>query len=170
MAVLDIVTYPDSFLKEPTREVEAVDDDIRRMIADMADTMYAAPGIGLAANQVGFDKRILIYDLACREGETPDLRVLINPEIVSADGQQLSENEGCLSVPDFRADVNRYATVRVQALDGDGRPLDFDADGMEAIVLQHEIDHLNGILFIDRISALKRQMYKRRIRKQAKQQ
>lgn len=167
MAILDIVTYPDPFLKTKTRPIEKIDDGVRKLVDDMAETMYVAPGIGLAATQVGVDQRILIYDISPPETEN-GLTVLINPEIVDQGGSQLSEGEGCLSVPDFRADVTRAEWVRVTALDLDGRPLTIEDSGLHAIVLQHEIDHLDGVLFIDRISALKREMYKRRVKKQLK--
>ena len=167
MAILDVITYPDKILRTKTRRVEVVDDKVRQLIDNMAETMYAAPGIGLAATQVGSDLRLLIYDISPQDAER-DLRVLINPEIVEKEGSQLSENEGCLSVPDYRADVKRYDRVKVKALDRDGNPITIEDDGFHAIVLQHEIDHLDGILFIDRISALKREMYKRRVRKQMK--
>ena len=133
----------------------------------MAATMYDAPGIGLAAIQVGWDKSLLIYDIAPRD-EKRSLHVLINPTIVTQEGEMLSENEGCLSVPDFRADVKRAANITVEGYDREGKPVRMDADGLLAIVLQHEIDHLNGTLFIERISALKRQMYQRRVKKQMK--
>lgn len=168
MAIRDILTYPDPFLRESTHPVEVVDDEIRQLIADMIETMYAEPGVGLAANQVGSDRRLLVYDVSPQD-ETANPKVLVNPEIMEKEGSQLSENEGCLSVPDFRADVKRYAQIRVQALDLEGNPLDFRAEGFESIVLQHEIDHLQGILFIDRISALKRELYKRRRKKQLRQ-
>ena len=167
MALLDIITYPDPFLKTQTRPVPVVDDAIQKLIDDMAETMYAAPGIGLAATQVGVDQRILIYDISPPETEN-GLTVLINPEIVDSGGTQLSEGEGCLSVPDYRADVTRYEWVRVTAIDRDGTPMTIEDSGLHAIVLQHEIDHLDGVLFIDRISALKRELYKRRVRKQLK--
>ena len=137
------------------------------MIDDMATTMYAAPGVGLAAIQVGWDKSVLIYDVSPRE-ESRVLQVLINPKIITREGEIISENEGCLSVPDFRADVKRSEFVTVEGHDREGRPIRLDAEGILAIVLQHELDHLNGTLFIERISALKRQMYKRRIKKKLK--
>ncbi len=168
MAVLEILRYPDPFLRQPTNPVEVIDDGIQRLIEDMADTMYDEPGVGLAAIQVGMDKSIIVYAATPRE-EGREFQALINPEIVASSGSTLSENEGCLSVPDFRADAKRYAEVQVKGLDRDGNPVQFDADGFLAVVLQHEIDHLNGILFIDRISSLKRQLYKRRIKKQLKQ-
>lgn len=169
MTIRDILKYPDKFLRQPTRPVAEIDDDIQQLIEDMADTMYDEPGVGLAAIQVGSDRSIIIYDISPGESDR-NFQVLINPEIVEKEGATLSENEGCLSVPDFRADVKRYATVRVMGLDREGRPVDLSADGFLSVVLQHEIDHLNGILFIDRISALKRQLYKRRVKKQLKAQ
>ena len=168
MTLLDILTYPDKRLRNKAAAVETVDDEVRQTIDNMAETMYNAPGMGLAATQVGIDKRIIIYDISGPEDD-PKLEVLINPEIVEADGSQLSEGEGCLSVPDYRSDVKRYEWVRVEALDRDGQPVEIKTDGIHAIVLQHEIDHLDGVLFIDKISALKREMYKRKVKKQLKQ-
>jgi len=169
VAIYDIVTYPDKFLKEPTKPVANIDGQTQEIITNMAATMYAAPGIGLAAIQVGIDQSILVYDI-----QQPDdgrlLEVLVNPKIITAEGEILSENEGCLSVPDYRADVKRHAAILVEGVDRDGKPLRLEANGMLAIVLQHEIDHLNGTLFIDRISSLKRQLYKRRVKKQLKNQ
>ena len=165
MSKLDILTYPDNFLSEPTKPLENIDGEVQEMIDNMAATMYAAPGIGLAAIQIGWDKSLLIYDIAPRD-EKRELHVLINPEIVTQEGEMVSENEGCLSVPDFRADVKRAANVTVAAHDREGNPIRIDAEGLQAIVLQHEIDHLKGTLFIEHISSLKRQMYKRRVKKQ----
>jgi peptide deformylase len=131
----------------------------------MASTMYEAPGIGLAAIQVGWGKSLLIYDISPPE-EDRELSVIVNPKIIEHEGEFLSEEEGCLSVPDFRSDVKRAAKILVEGVDREGNPLRIDAEGLLAIVLQHEIDHLNGTLFIDRISALKREMYKRHMKKQ----
>ena len=167
MAILEILTYPNKFLSQPTKPVTDIDEEIRNLIEDMAATMYEAPGIGLAAIQVGYDKGLLVYDVSPRDEER-SLQVLINPRIVSSEGTTISEDEGCLSVPDFKADVKRAASILVEALDREGKPLRIEAEGLLAIVLQHEIDHLNGILFIDRISSLKRQMYKRRVKKNLK--
>jgi peptide deformylase len=166
---LDIVTYPDKFLKNPTQAVDNIDGDLQTLIDNMGTTMYQAPGIGLAAIQVGVDKSLLVYDIAPKE-ESRRLNVLINPKIISREGEIISEDEGCLSVPDFRADVKRAARILVEGVDRDGKPQRFEAEGLLAILLQHEIDHLNGTLFIDHISALKRQMYTRRIAKMLKQQ
>jgi len=167
MSKLEILTYPDKFLSEPTKPLENINGQVQQMIDDMAAAMYEAPGIGLAAIQVGWDKSLLIYDIAPRD-ENRSLQVLINPRIVTTEGEILSENEGCLSVPDFRADVKRSANITVEGHNREGNPIRMDAEGLLAIVLQHEIDHLNGTLFIEHISALKRQMYKRRVKKQMK--
>jgi peptide deformylase len=167
MSKLDILTYPDKFLSKPTEPLENIDGTVQEMIDKMAAAMYDAPGIGLAAIQVGWDKSLLIYDIAPRD-EKRELNVLINPKIITREGEIISENEGCLSVPDFRSDVKRDANISVEAHDREGKPLRLDAEGLLAIVLQHEIDHLNGTLFIDRISSLKRQLYQRRVKKQMK--
>lgn len=167
MDKLHILTYPDKTLSQPTTPLDNIDGRVQEMIAGMANAMYAAPGVGLAAIQVGWDKSVLIYDIAPRE-ESRELHVLVNPEIITQEGQIISENEGCLSVPDFRADVKRSEFITVEGHDEEGNPIRLDAEGILAIVLQHEIDHLNGTLFIERISSLKRQLYKRRIKKQLK--
>jgi peptide deformylase len=164
MSILKILSYPDPTLRRPADALDRIDANVQKMIDQMASTMYAAPGVGLAAIQVGWDKSVLIYDIApSEEGRT--LNVLINPRIVQQEGEIISENEGCLSVPEFRADVKRYASILVEGVDRDERPLRLEAHGMLAIVLQHEIDHLKGKLFIDHISALKKQLYTRRIKK-----
>ncbi len=167
--VLKIVTYPDKFLMQPTQEVENIDGELQRLVDDMSETMYDAPGVGLAAIQVGVDKSLMVFDVANPEEGDRRLQVLVNPRIVEAEGEIVSENEGCLSVPDFRADVKRAERVLVDAFDREGKPLRMEAEGFLAVVLQHEIDHLNGTLFIDRISALKRNLYKRRVKKQMRQ-
>ena len=167
MAILDIVTFPDKFLKQPVKAVDTIDDSVQTIIDDMAETMYQAPGVGLAAIQVGIDKRIIVYDPAA-DAEKRDFQTLINPVILSQEGAMLSENEGCLSVPDFRADVKRASAVVVEGLDREGHPVHIEAEDFLAVILQHEIDHLNGILFIDRISSLKRQLYTRRVKKKLK--
>ena len=164
MTKLEILTYPNKFLQHPTKPVENIDEDIQKLVADMAETMYEAPGVGLAAIQVGSDRQVLVYDEKPVENDRR-YGVIINPKIVETEGQIISENEGCLSVPDFRSDVKRAARIVVEGVDRDGKPLRFETDGFLAIVLQHEIDHLNGTLFIDRISALKRELYKRRMKK-----
>jgi peptide deformylase len=164
MSKLKILTYPDEFLRQPASTLDNIDGDVQQMIDQMSVSMYEAPGVGLAAIQVGWGKSVLIYDISPPE-EGRSLQVLINPRIIEQEGEILSENEGCLSVPEFRADVSRFASILVEAADREGRPLKLEAHGMLAIVLQHEIDHLNGKLFIDHISALKKQLYTRRIKK-----
>ena len=164
MSNLKILTYPDNILRQPTSTLENIDGDVQKMIDQMAVTMYDAPGVGLAAIQVGWNKSVLIYDISPAE-QGNSLQVLINPRIVEHEGEILSENEGCLSVPEFRADVKRFASIIVEGVDREGRPVKLEAEGMLAIVLQHEIDHLKGKLFIDHISALKRQLYTRRMKK-----
>ncbi len=167
MAILKILTYPDIFLTKPTKLVENIDEKIQNLIEGMAFTMYQAPGIGLAAIQVGCDKSLLVYDVSDRD-EKRSLHVLINPRIISSEGTAISEEEGCLSVPDFKADVKRAASILVEGVDREGKPLRIEAQGLLSVMLQHEIDHLNGILFIDRISSLKREIYKRRVKKNLK--
>ena len=165
MTQLKIVTYPDKFLKEPTKPVENIDGKLMEAVGNMGETMYAAPGIGLAAIQVGIDRSFLIYDVSPGD-EKRQLSLLVNPRIVEKEGEIISENEGCLSVPEYRADVKRYASIIVEGYDGDEKPVRIEAHDLLSIVLQHEIDHLRGTLFIDRISALKRQIYKRKVKKQ----
>jgi peptide deformylase len=169
VSALEILTFPDEFLKNPVHPVEQIDGKLQTIIDQMSATMYLAPGVGLAAIQVGLNKSLLVYDISPKD-DGRDLHVLINPSIIAQEGQIMSENEGCLSVPDFRADVQRSAQILVEGLNRDGKPLRFEAEGFLSIVLQHEIDHLNGILFIDRISTLKRQLYTRRVKKQLKHQ
>jgi len=164
MAVLEIVTYPANILDKEASPVKQVDDSVKKIIADMVDTMYSNMGVGLAAVQVGYDGRIIIYDVS-EEREQRDYHVIINPEIVEAQGTFISEKEGCLSVPEFRTDVKRYEQVTVEGLDADGKPLSVEVHDLEAAVLQHEIDHLNGNLILDKASTLKREMYKKKVRK-----
>jgi len=168
MAILDILTYPNPFLTKSVKPVENINEQTNRIIDDMAATMYAAPGVGLAAIQVGFDRSILVYDISPRS-EKRSLNVLINPRIISSSGEMLSEDEGCLSVPDFRSNVKRAAKILVEGIDRNGKPVRIEAEGLLAIVLQHEIDHLQGKLFIDRISALKREIYRRHIKKKLRE-
>jgi peptide deformylase len=165
MAILDIVTFPDKRLSEPSEKVTEIDDTIKTLIADMAETMFDAPGAGLAAVQVGVNKQIIVVNTTEGEEEENTYMALINPEIVEADGEYISEDEGCLSVPEFRATVKRFSRVKVTAQDADGNPMELNEEGFPAVVLQHEIDHLKGVLFINRISALKREMYKRKVKK-----
>ncbi len=164
MSPLEIVTYPDKFLRQPTKPVENIDGAIQKIIDSMARTMYAAPGIGLAAIQVRFYKSILIYVISTPE-EKRNLQVLINPAIIEGEGETVSENEGCLSIPDLQANVKRLSSVLVEGVNRDGNPERFVVDGFLSLVLQHEIYHLNGRLLIDHISPLKRELYKRQVKK-----
>jgi peptide deformylase len=166
MAVLDIQKYPEPVLKERARPVERITDGILCLIDNMADTMYEAPGIGLAANQVGALHRIIVFDITPKE-EGRNLSVIINPEIIASEGS-LVHQEACLSVVDYSCDVRRHACVTVAGWDREGKPLQIEALDLLAVVLQHEIDHLDGILFIDRISRLKRSLYKRQLQKNQK--
>src|SRR5499433_1417717 len=163
MAILEILKYPDPRLSKIARPVENINDDIVQLINDMLETMYAAPGVGLAANQVGTLYRIVVLDV---DHENPQKKVykLINPTIVRSEGEILWE-EGCLSVVDFTAEVRRAARVEVAALDANGKETKIEAEDLLAVALQHEIDHLDGKLFIDRISRLKRDLYSRRVKK-----
>ena len=167
MAIRRILTYPDTVLREPAEPITNIDGKTQQLIDDMAETMYQAPGIGLASNQVGEPCRLIIFDTSSRD-EPNDLVVLINPEIVEASGVVVDE-EGCLSVIDYKAEVKRAERITVKGLDREGNPITLKKEGLPAIVLQHEIDHLNGVLFIDRISKLRRELYKRRLKKLLKQ-
>ncbi len=168
MTILEVCTYPEKILLRQTELITAIDEEIVKLADHMAETMYNAPGIGLAANQVGVAKRLLVADIAPREPES-ELIVLANPEIVAAEGEVIIE-EGCLSVPEYQAEVKRYEKITVRGLDLNGEEVEIEAEGLLAVVLQHEIDHLNGILFIDRISRLKRDLYKRKLRKKKVEQ
>jgi len=165
--ILEILTYPDNFLRQPTWDVETIDDEVHEIIKNMAETMYQAPGVGLAAIQAGIDKSIIVYDPEA-DADKWDYKALINPKIINSEGETISENEGCLSVPDFRSDVKRAETVVVEGLDRTGKAVRINANGLLSVILQHEIDHLNGILFIDRISTLKRELYKKKRKKALK--
>ncbi len=168
MAIRPILEAPDPRLKVISTPVDVVDDEVRALIDDMFDTMYDAPGIGLAAVQIGVPKRILVIDLQdAAEGEEPvrNPLVFINPELFDPSEEQRSYNEGCLSVPDQYADVDRPAAVHARWLDRNGVPHEAAIDGMLATCLQHEMDHLEGILFIDRLSRLKRDMVMKKLEK-----
>jgi len=165
MAIKEILSFPDPRLRKKAVPITEVTDKISELADDMLETMYAAPGIGLAANQINVQKRIIVMDIS-EEKNTP--LVFINPEIISKEGEREYE-EGCLSVPEAYELVTRADTVRVKALDRDGNRFELDADDLLATCLQHEIDHLDGKLFVDYISNLKRQRIKKRLEKQLKQ-
>jgi peptide deformylase len=166
MAVLPILKLPEAVLRQEAREITEINGKLQRLIDDMADTMYAAPGLGLAANQVGELQRLIVFDLSHKEGRPREIKAVLNPCIVAGEGE-ITHEEGCLSVADFSAEVRRKAKVLVKGLDREGKPIEIIGEGLLAVVLQHEIDHLNGILFIDHISRLKRGLYLRRLKKQA---
>lgn len=163
---MKIHTYPDTVLRSPAELVKDIDGAIQDLVDEMIEIMYAAPGIGLAANQVGELKRVVVLDV-CRDEGRRSPEVVINPEIVLSEGNIIHE-ESCLSVIDFSAEVSRKAQVKVRGVDRHGNPVDIEAEGLQAICLQHEIDHLNGILFIDHVSSLKRSLYKKRLKKKLK--
>ena len=166
MAKLKIYEYPHPILKQKAERVAKVDNELRKLLDDMLETMYAAEGVGLAAPQIGLSKRIVVIDVShADEGEKRAPMFLVNPEIIWHSDEQSCQFEGCLSVPEQRAEVDRYVQVRVHYQDYDGKEQEILADGLLAIALQHEIDHLDGILYIDRISRLKRQMLLKKLQK-----
>lgn len=165
--VLKVLQYPDPVLHQAARPITEITPDIVTLAQNMAETMYAEKGIGLAAPQVGELVRMIVVDVAHADGE-PDLHVFINPELTPLAGDVVVCEEGCLSVPDFRAEVERAERVLLRALGLDGQPIELEADEMFAICLQHEVDHLDGKLFIDRISRLKRSLYAASVKKRLK--
>jgi peptide deformylase len=158
-----ILTYPDPELKKKSVPVTVINDKLVELVRDMAETMYDAPGVGLAAPQIGVHQRVIVIDVAGKD-EAPDLIVAINPLIVHADGESYEE-EGCLSVPKYSANVRRHARVVVRYLNLQGEEITRKADELLAIAFQHEIDHLDGILFVDHISPLKRDIFRRKYRR-----
>ena len=159
--VLKILEYPDPRLRKTALPVPAVTPEIRKLIEDMAETLYAAPGVGLAATQVDVHKRIIVIDVSA---DRQELRVFVNPELISAEGEAEAE-EGCLSLPGYYDKVRRAARVRVRALDARGEPFEFEAEGMLAVCIQHEMDHLVGKVFVDYLSPLKRARLMTKLRK-----
>ncbi|MBB5276238.1 peptide deformylase [Rhizobium rosettiformans] len=168
MTIKPLIILPDPLLRQVSAPVERVDAELEQFIDDMLETMYEAPGIGLAAIQVGVPRRLLVIDLA-KEGEEPAPLVFINPEILKSSDERSVYEEGCLSIPDYYAEVERPAAITVKSLGRDGKEQLTEADGLLATCLQHEIDHLNGVLFIDHISRLKREMVIKRFTKAARQ-
>ncbi|MBX5165893.1 MULTISPECIES: peptide deformylase [unclassified Rhizobium] len=167
MTIKPLIILPDPVLRQISKPIERVDADLQRLADDMLETMYDAPGIGLAAVQIGVPRRMLVIDIA-REGEEKQPQVFINPEIVTSSDERSVYEEGCLSIPDYYAEVERPAVVSVKYLDRNGKEQTVEADGLLATCLQHEIDHLNGVLFIDYISRLKREMVIKKFTKAAK--
>jgi peptide deformylase len=165
MTTLDILHFPDPRLRNVARPVGQVDDSIRQLVDNMFETMYAAPGIGLAATQVNIDKRVVVIDIS-EEKDQP--LCLINPEIMNLDGIEEME-EGCLSVPGVYETVQRANAVRIRALDRDGQPFELETDGLLAVCIQHEIDHLDGKLFVDYLSQLKRTRIRKKLEKEQRQ-
>ena len=161
--IREIVIWPDPVLKQVAAPVERVDDAVRRLLDDMAETMYAADGVGLAAPQIAELQRVIVVDTSPRQ-EGQKLVHLVNPEIVATEGKT-TYTEGCLSIPGEAEEVERAARVRVRALDYFGKPFELDADGLLAIAIQHETDHLNGTLFVDHLSSLKRELIRKRMKK-----
>lgn len=168
MAVLPILTAPDPRLKQKAQRVEIVDDEIRKLMDHMLDTMYAAPGIGLAAPQIGVSQSVIVVDIGKDETDRQPLR-MANPEIIWASDDDNTYEEGCLSVPEHYADVVRPRAVKIRYLDHQNEIREIDADGLLATVLQHEMDHLDGVLFIDHLSSLKRNMILRKLLKGRKE-
>lgn len=166
MALLNVLCYPDPRLHQVAKPVAQVDARIKKIVADMADTMYDAPGVGLAATQVDIHERIVIIDIS---DEQNDLKVFINPEIIWSSPETKSWREGCLSVPDFYDEVERPSQVRVKALDVNGKQFELDADGLLAVCLQHELDHLQGKVFVAYLSILKRTRISQKLKKRAKE-
>ena len=165
MSILNILHYPDERLRTKAKPVQEVDDNIRTIVADMFETMYQAPGIGLAATQVDIHQQIIVIDVS--EDKSQPL-CLINPEIIRKDGDQ-EMDEGCLSVPGVYAPVKRSENIRIRALDRDGQSFEMDAEGLLAVCIQHEMDHLAGKLFVDYLSQMKQQRIKKKLSKQQKQ-
>ncbi|MEX0645578.1 MAG: peptide deformylase [Parvularculaceae bacterium] len=165
MAVRPILTAPDPRLRQVSKPVKKVDDEVRALMDDLLETMYAAPGIGLAAVQVGVPLRVIVMDLA-GEDEEPQPRFFINPEVLDPAEERAIYEEGCLSVPEFFEEVERPARCRVKYLDYDGKPMEIEAEGLLATCIQHEMDHLEGVLFIDHLSRLKRDRILRKLKKE----
>lgn len=164
MAIREILKYPNPLLRKKAEKVTDFGESLQELIADMAETMYDAPGVGLAAPQVGVSLQLLVMDITYKD-EEPKLLVFTNPELSEGEGSDIDE-EGCLSVVELTAKVKRFSKIRVKAQDAEGNPLDFIAEEWFARVIQHEVDHLNGTLFIDHLSSLKRAMYKKKRKKQ----
>ncbi len=165
MAILDILHYPDPRLRTVARPVEVVDAEVQQLVDDMFETMYDAPGIGLAATQVNVHRRVIVIDVS--EDRSEPL-VFINPELLELDGVEQMQ-EGCLSVPGYYDLVERAERVKVRALDRDGKPFELEADGLLAVCIQHEIDHLDGKLFVDYLSEMKRKRVRKKLEKQARE-
>jgi peptide deformylase len=168
MAIREILKYPHPLLKKRSREVDQMDGEIKKLVQDMTETMYAAGGVGLAAPQVGISRRVVVVDVSPIDPRQ-SFFVMINPEIVSEEGD-VDHEEGCLSVPDCLEKVKRKEKVRVRGISPEGREMEISGEGILAFALQHEIDHLNGVLILDRISPLKRDVYRRKVKKERRKE
>lgn len=167
MSILKIHTYPDKVLREKTIQITTFDEELKHLVKDMADTMYDAPGIGLAAPQIGQSLKLIVVDRSTEDNQK-EYMALINPEIISHEGTQIDE-EGCLSIPELSSKVSRYKKITVSYQDLAGESQKLEAEDRFAVVLQHEIDHINGILFLDHLSSLKRTLYKKKVKKWSKE-
>lgn len=163
MTIRKILTFPDPILRKKAKKVTAFDDELKQLVNDMGETMYDAPGVGLAANQIGVARQVIVVDVGNAEDEKK-FTVFVNPVISQGEGSVVGE-EGCLSVVEYEANVKRFQKIHVTAQDLDGNPMEFDAEDRFARIIQHEVDHLHGTLFIDRLSALKRNLYKKKLKK-----
>lgn len=166
MSILRIREYPDEVLRLAAQPVANVDGRLQALIDDMFETLYAVPGLGLAAPQVGASLQLFVYDMGIREGEH-ERKIILNPTIVEQEGE-ITEEEGCLSIPDYREVIKRAARVLLKGFDRDGREVQIEAHGLEARLFQHELDHLNGVLMLDRMSPLKRDLFQRKTKKRLK--
>jgi len=163
MAIKKIITFPNPVLREKAKKITVFDDELKRLAADMGETMYDAPGVGLAANQIGIARQIIVVDISREENEKKYI-ALVNPVISDGEGSETGE-EGCLSVLEFESKVKRFKKIHVTALDLEGKEMNFDAEDRFARIIQHEVDHLHGKLFIDHISRLKLTLYKKKLKK-----
>jgi peptide deformylase len=168
MAVLEILKYPHPLLKKRCKEVERVDAEVRKLIQNMTETMYAVNGIGLAACQVGVPRRIIVLDVSPLDSEQ-SLFAMINPEVISEEGE-IDYEEGCLSVPDCLEKIKRREKIRIRGTSPEGKEMEVEGEGILAIALQHEIDHINGVLILDRVSRLKREIYRNKLRKEKRKE
>ena len=167
MSTIQIVKFPDPILREKAQPVTDSDGTLQQLIDQMVDTLYHVPGLGVAAPQVGKSLQLFVYDMTLRQGETQKLTVLMNPEIIESGGE-IIEEEGCLSIPDYWEKVKRAARVMVKGVDRHGKEVRFEAEGLHARLIQHEMDHLNGVLMLDHLSSLKRNILLRKIKKNRK--
>ena len=167
MSAIEIIKFPDPILREKSRPVTDVDGLLQGIIDQMVETLYEVPGLGVAAPQVGKSLSLFVYDMTLKEGEKQKLTVLMNPEIVSREGEEIAE-EGCLSIPDYWEKVKRSSRILVKGIDRHGKEIRIEAEGLHARLIQHEIDHLNGVLMLDHLSSLKRNILLRKLKKAKK--